>query len=151
MHSPYVCLRHFGCPRKYLEEYHLGKRIAFKGEHRMKRLLYLITILALAILPAMSEEAKRKPENLTMTLAWIADAGEQQPEHIFVINGVVAYKTVEGLKKYLMELPEGSTLTWDPGCDRLGNEPLLGSKEEMKKFKDFCEAHSIKFVLVPAG
>jgi len=85
-----------------------------------------------------------------MTLAWIADAGEPK-QYVFVINGVVAYKTVAGLKKYLKDLPKDSTLTWSPGCCRIGNEPLLGSKEEMKKFKDFCESNSIKFILMPSG
>lgn len=115
----------------------------------MKQLICVLTILALAS-PALSQKTERKPETLTMTLAWIADAGEPE-QYVFVINGVVAYKTVEGLKKYLMDLPEGSTLTWAPGCSREGNEPLLDSQEEMKKFKDFCKSKGIKFVLVPSG
>jgi len=102
------------------------------------------------ILSLVAQEIKRKPENLTMTLAWIADAGEPK-QYIFVINGVVAYKTVEGLKSHLKDLPKNSRLTWEPGCCRIGNEPLLGSQEEMKKFKEFCESIGIKFILVPSG
>ena len=116
----------------------------------MKPLLCLLTILALAILPAISEEAKRKSETFTMTLAWIADAGEPK-QYVFVINGVVACTTVDGLKKYLKDLPKDSTLTWSPGCCRIGNEPLLDSKEEMDKFREFCKSNNIKFVLVPSG
>ena len=41
------------------------------------------------------QEVKPKSTNLTMTLAWIADAGDPMA-YVFVINGVVAYKTVDG-------------------------------------------------------
>jgi hypothetical protein len=85
-----------------------------------------------------------------MTLAWVADAGEPK-QYIFVINGVVAYKTLERLQKYLKDIPKGSSLTWAPGCCLIGNEPLLGSNEEMKKFKEFCESVGIKFTLIPSG
>ena len=115
----------------------------------MKRLIIAL-LLCVVVLPVGAEDAKRKPENLTMTLAWIADAGEPK-QYVFVINGVVAYKTVDGLKKYLKDIPKNSTLTWAPGCCRIGDEPLIGSQEEMKKFKDFCKTNGIKFVLVPSG
>ena len=108
-------------------------------------LLFCVTTLTVG-----AENAKRKPEKLTMTLVWVADSVEPK-QYIFVINGVVAYKTLDGLKKYLKDLPKGSTLTWSPGCCRLGGEPLLGSQEEMKKFKNFCKKNEIKFVLVPSG
>ncbi len=85
-----------------------------------------------------------------MSLARVADAGEPK-QYIFVINGVVAYKTLEGLQKYLKDIPKGSSLTWAPGCCRIGNEPLLGFNEEMKRFKEFCESVGIKFNLVPSG
>lgn len=115
----------------------------------MKRLL-VVLILCGTLLPASAQDAKRKPENLTMTLAWVADAG-QPNQYVFVINGAVAYKNLDGLKNYLKDLPKGSTVTWSPGCCRIGNEPLLGSLAEMKKFKEFCESIGIKFVLVPSG
>ena len=115
----------------------------------MKRLIIAL-LLCVVVLSVGAEDAKRKPEELTMTLAWIADAGEPK-QYVFVINGVVAYKTVDGLKKYLKDIPKKSTLTWAPGCCRIGNEPLIGSQEEMKKFKDFCKTTGIQFVLVPSG
>ncbi len=99
-----------------------------------------------------SQGEDRKPKNVTMTLARIADSERVDgKDYIFVINGVVAYRTLDGLKKYLKELPKGSTLTWAPGCGRMGGEPLLSSKEEMQKFKAFCESCGISFVLVPSG
>jgi hypothetical protein len=85
-----------------------------------------------------------------MTLAQVADAGEPN-QFVFVINGVVAFKTLEGLKKYLKNLPEGSSLTWAPGCSRIGNEPILGSQEEIIKFQLFCRSIGVKFTSVPAG
>lgn len=115
----------------------------------MKRLLVAI-VLSGMIFSAVAQDLKQKPESLTMTLAWIADSTESN-QYIFVINGAVAYKTVDGLKKHLKDLPKGSTLTWSPGCCRIGHEPLLSNQDDMKKFKEFCESIGIKFVLVPSG
>lgn len=116
----------------------------------MKRWLYIPVIFALAVVPALSNELKRRPENLSMTLAWMADAGKPN-QYVFVINGVVAYQTIDGLKKYLEGCPAGSRLTWAPGCGRKGGEPLLSSKEEMALFKTFCKTREIDFVLTPSG
>ncbi len=115
----------------------------------MRRLL-LGAIFCISLTLAFAEDVKPKPGNLTMTLVWVADAGEPK-QYVFVINGVVAYKTLEGLKKYFKGLPKDSTLTWSPGCCRIGNEPLLGSQEEMEKFIEFCKSIGIRFILVPSG
>lgn len=117
---------------------------------KMKRTLLTVILCALSALSAFAQDVKPRHENLTMTLAWIADAGEPK-QCVFVINGVVAYKTLDGLKKYLKDIPKGSSLTWAPGCGRIGNEPLIGSADEMKKFKEFCESIGIHFTLVPSG
>ena len=99
-----------------------------------------------------SRDKDLKPENLTMTLAWVADSERVAgKDYIFVIGGVVAYRTLDGLKKHIKELPKGSTLSWAPGCCRIGGEPLLSSEEEMRNFKAFCESCGIAFVLVPSG
>jgi hypothetical protein len=87
-----------------------------------------------------------------MTLAWIADSKDPgRKPYIFVINSVAAYRTLDGLKEYLRRLPKGSTLTWAPGCFRIGGEPLLSSEQEMRDFKAFCESCGINFVLVLSG
>ena len=39
----------------------------------------------------------------------------------------------------------------DPGCCRIGGEPLLSSEARMNKFKKFCKSISIKFDQVPSG
>ena len=115
----------------------------------MKPLLVVFAVYSI-LLPALAEEVKRQPEKLTLTQAWIADAGEPK-QYVFVINSVVAYKTVDGLKNYLKDLPKDSTLTWGPGCCRIGGEPIIGSEVEMEKFKAFCESVGIKFIVVPSG
>ena len=116
----------------------------------MKRLACITVSLGLLCLASAGSPAERQPEQITLSLAWVADAGEPH-QYVFVINGIVAYRTYEGLKQYLQQLPRGSTLTWNPGCSRLGDEPLLNSNEEMQKFKDFCETHGITLVLIPSG
>lgn len=102
----------------------------------MKPLLLAVFLSGIISL-ALTEEPKRVPANLTMTLAEIADAGEPR-QFLFVINGVVAYKTIDGLKKALKDFPAGSKLTWDPGCCRIGDEPLLSSEKAMKDFANYC-------------
>ncbi len=124
--------------------------VGHERRNRMKRSFIVVMLLCVALFPvlAKTKRARPKPEKLTMTLAWVADAGEPK-QYVFVINGVVAYKTLDGLKKYLKDIPKDSTLTWAPGCRQGG--PLLSSKDEMKKFKDFCKLQGIKFTLVPSG
>ena len=88
----------------------------------------------------VSKATGKKPEKLTMTLAWIADSEKPDAkEYVFVINGLVAYKTLDGLKRYIKGLPKGSSVTWAPGCDRIGNEPLLSSEKDMREFEKYCE------------
>ncbi len=38
----------------------------------------------------------------------------------------------------------------DPGCKRMGGEPLLTSEEEMEQFRRFCEQKGVNFVLLPS-
>ena len=116
----------------------------------MKKVFLAIISLFMGFTFSFAEEVRHQSENLTLTLAYVADAGNAR-QYVFVVNGVVAYKSIDGLKKYLKDLPKGSTITWAPGCVRMGGEPLLNSQEEMKKFKEFCESIGIKFILVPSG
>lgn len=102
------------------------------------------------MISGVSQNTIRKPQNLTMTLAFVVDE-ESPAQYLFLINGVVAFKTTEGLKKYLAQFPRESKLTWAPGCLRRGNEPLLESEKEMNSFRRFCKDSGINFVLVPSG
>ena len=115
----------------------------------MKPLLLAVFLSGMLSL-GLAEEPKRAPANLIMTLAEIADAGEPR-QYLFVIDGVLAYTTVNGLKKALKNFPTGSRLTWDPGCSLTGEEPLLSSEKAMKDFTDYCASIGIEFVLVPSG
>ncbi|MCI0486818.1 MAG: hypothetical protein L0229_09480 [Blastocatellia bacterium] len=83
-----------------------------------------------------------------MELVYIFD--DDKIEHIFVI-GNSGFKTVAKLKEFIGRLPSGTTLEWAPGCERLGDEPLLSSEEDMEAFKSYCEEKGIKFVLIPSG
>lgn len=93
---------------------------------------------------------ERKPEKLTLTVAHVAESG-YPGENLYVINGVIAYLTVKGLKDYLVDIPKGSTLTWSPGCMRMGEDPLLDSAEALDAFKTFCDSVGTRFILVPSG
>jgi hypothetical protein len=98
------------------------------------------------------EPAKRKPDHLTLTLGWIADSDKPgEREYLFVLNGIVAYRTLEGLRNHVKGLPKGSTIRWAPGCCRMGDEPLLSSPEELDRFKTFCDSCGVTLDIIPSG
>lgn len=118
---------------------------------RFKYLLWLAVILLTAVPRANAQEngPQRPPASkYRMELVYIVE--DETLEFIFVI-GKAGFKSVDSLKKFLSNLTPGSTLEWDPGCRRMGNEPLLSSEEEMEEFKAFCAERNINFVLVPSG
>jgi hypothetical protein len=84
-----------------------------------------------------------------MELVYIFET--DSPEYVFVIGGVIGFKSVASLKKYLGILPAGSILEWAPGCIQRGDEPLLSSEQEMEDFKAFCAEKNINFILAPSG
>ena len=88
------------------------------------------------------------PPKYRMELVYVFEA--DATEFIFVV-GNVGFKSVASLKRFLSNLPSGSTLEWAPGCKRIGSEPLLSSEQEMEDFKAFCAERSINFILVPSG
>lgn len=130
-----------------------------KREDAMKsKMLLLLPILILMLASAHTARAQDAPmaqqqrPKYRMELVWMMDNDDVSStrEYVFVI-GVVGFRTLEGLKKFVAMLPAGSILEWSPGCRRTGSEPLLSSEEEMEKWKKFCEEHGIEFVLMPAG
>jgi hypothetical protein len=117
----------------------------------MKRVITIALLLCSVLQPASAMKSKPQPPSLTMTLAWVADEQTDSPQYFFIINGILAYRTVDELKRYLKNLPGETTLKWAPGCCRMGNEPLLNSQDDMKNFQDFCELNNIRLVIVPSG
>lgn len=115
---------------------------------RAKR-YFLMVLLAVVLWRAcFAEEAAQPPVKYELKLVSIFEGKE--PEFIFVI-GNAGFKSIERLKIFLGRLPKGSEVTWNPGCDRVGNEPLLSSEEEMRDLRAFLEEKGIKFALVPSG
>lgn len=115
-----------------------------------KHLLLLSVILFFAALPARAQEngQPQSPPKYRMELIYIFEG--ESPEFIFVI-GNAGFRSVAALKRFLENLPPGSTLEWAPGCRRMGQEPLLSSEQEMDDFKAFCIEKGINFILVPSG
>jgi len=69
----------------------------------------------------------------------------------FVIDGQGEFKSVAALRAFLETQPRGTTLTWDPGCKRLGDEPLLSNGKDLAAFKAFCADHGILLDIKPGG
>jgi hypothetical protein len=102
--------------------------------------------------PAATGPAPTKPlpaPAYVMSVVCFSDTLGTKPEWIFVV-GSIAYRTLEDFKKGIAHFPKGSTLTWDPGCKRLGGEPLE-TEAALKDFVAYCESQGVKFVRVPSG
>lgn len=115
-----------------------------------KHLLWLAVILLLNVVRADAQESisSQPPPKYRMELVSIFETGGT--EFIFVV-GHSGFKSVTSLKKFVSNLPAGSTLEWAPGCKRFGDEPLLSSEQEMDDFKAFCAERNINFILVASG
>ena len=100
------------------------------------------------LLGFIARTAAAEPENLQLDLVALFD--QPQPHYLFVI-GSVGFASLGALEDYLARLPAGSRLTWAPGCERLGGEPLLSSAADMEAFRAFLVAHAIAFTLIPSG
>jgi hypothetical protein len=121
--------------------------------HRNRKLIAATAIVvaltrgsARALQDADLDEAK--PAVYELKLVYVFETPE--PEFVFVV-GNSGFKSVASLKSFIASLPPRTTLRWDPGCIRLGGEPLLSSEHEMAEFQAFCLEHQIQFVLVPSG
>ncbi|MGY8767485.1 MAG: hypothetical protein ACKVH8_03495 [Pirellulales bacterium] len=115
----------------------------------MKKLMFLL-VFGFLVATVYAQKSKRPPEDLTLSIARVVDS-EKPNEQLLIINGILAFQTKAGLEKYLTELPAGSKVTMDPGCCRIGTEPLIGSSEEMQAFQEFCKTNKIKLIVIPSG
>lgn len=114
--------------------------------------LFRMNIIGLSmccILNSFAEEAKSLSPRYVMALVYVVD--QHDMPYLFTINNSVAFKTLEGLKKFFKSLPEGSTISWSMGCMRHGNEPLVNSDAEMNDFKAFCESLNLRLEIIPSG
>lgn len=112
---------------------------------RVLRNVFLAAITGALVSVTIAEEP---PPAHELKLVYIFETPET--EFLFVI-GNSGFRTVASLKTFLASLPPGTKLTWDPGCVRTGEEPLLSSEEEMEDFKRFCLEQGIDLVLIPSG
>lgn len=74
----------------------------------------------------------------------------QKPQFILRI-GQTGFTSVAALKEHLKTWAPGSELRWDPGCVRIGEEPLLSPEAEMAAFRAFLEERGLSLVLLPSG
>jgi hypothetical protein len=99
---------------------------------------------------ALQDAGVEEPEPIVYELKLVYIFETPEPEFVFVV-GNSGFKSVESLKSFIASLPAGTTLRWNPGCVRIGGEPLLSSESEMAVFQAFCLERQIRFVLVPSG
>jgi hypothetical protein len=119
--------------------------------HRNRKPFVIALVVALIGGAAGAQDtdvSEAKPTVYELKLVYIFETSE--PEFVFVI-GNSGFKSVESLKTFIASRPPGTTLRWNPGCIRLGGEPLLSSESEMAEFQAFCLEHRVNFVLVPSG
>ena len=86
------------------------------------------------------------PPRLTLEVMWEPVTNTET----FTVDGK-KFASVRALKKFLAKQPEGSIVEWDPGCVRIGDQPLLSSKRDMDDFRQFLKKQKLKLVVIPAG
>jgi hypothetical protein len=93
-----------------------------------------------------THEAGPKPITYELRIAQYEDTYRKTPQYVYLF-GDVAYRSLDGVKKFISIIPKGSIIEWRPGC--MGPRPLSESEED--ELKAFCETKGIKFVHVPSG
>lgn len=93
----------------------------------------------------------RRSPTLTEIRLDIAPILDATPRRFVFLIGGVAYETMDGLKMYLESMPKGRTLVLDPGCMRMGGEPLIDSNEEMAAFQAFLATIGVPLKIIPSG
>ena len=116
----------------------------------MKRFAWVVIVLAVSLFGSTNGSAEKLVEKpwtvYEMKLVQIRD--EAGSPWAYVI-GYSAFRTVQGLKDWVAQIPEGNTLKWDSGSDMLIAGDPLGSPEAAEDFRKFCEARKINLEIVP--
>jgi len=115
----------------------------------MKLIRILVASATLLAAQAGPPAESPRPPDFKMSIACFSDTVATKPEWIFVIGGT-AFRSLEALKDGITHFPKGSTLTWAPGCCRIGGEPL-SQEADLKALEAHCAAHGIRFIVVPSG
>jgi hypothetical protein len=107
----------------------------------------LFCILILFFIPgfALAQQAANS-KKLVVEVDWIPEANAE----VFVVGGQ-KFGTIDALKTFLDKQAAGTTVVWDPGCVRIGNNPLLSSEKEKTELRNYLEKRSIKLVIMPTG
>lgn len=106
-------------------------------------------VMAVLSAPAFSGDPP-KPLPVVYELRLIRMSDTAQPKYVFAV-GNSGFSSVESLKRFIPHIPKGSTLRWDPGCKRSGDEPLLSSSKDMDAFAAHCRKSGIHLEIVPSG
>jgi hypothetical protein len=115
-----------------------------------KQILCILAISLSVVLHAQAQENKESPAPPKYRLELVRMIDAESTEYAFVV-GKIGFHSMASFKEFLSTLPPGSTLEWDPGCIRYGDEPLLSSREELEDFRTFCADKKIKFIVLPSG
>ena len=120
-------------------------------------LLTFVVIALLLLLTAHPRTVRSAPSTQPSTkyrLTRQGVAGLTSPQFVFIIVTPEDYPWVATYEKlqWMVEkaVPAGGTLDWNPGCERIGGEPLE-TAEEVDGLKAFCSQHGIHFVQQPGG
>ena len=120
----------------------------------MKPIPFLVALVVfLCWSPAQGVEdraPKQKPQVHKLSAAAFSDTFEK-PEWFFLLDGVIAHRSLDGLKEAVGKIiSAGSPLKWE-GSDVGVTPEAFSSPEKLKAFEDYCAALGVRFVVVPAG
>ena len=111
-----------------------------------------LLLSAIAVLIAATSPATVPSKTYTMVAESIDGTRPRQWVLIIITPERYAWAATPAALHTCIErrIAEGSTLEWKPQDVRIGGEPLT-KEQDLDALRNFCEAHKIKFVHIPAG
>ena len=119
----------------------------------MKPFLILVALVCIIWSPARGSEErapKQKPQVHNLSVAAFSDTFAK-PEWFFLLDGVVAYRTLDALKEAIGKtVSPGATLQWESNDIGITPEPF-SSLEKLKEFGEYCAARGVRLAVLPGG
>jgi len=112
----------------------------------MRKILLLCFSLLLILPSSIYAQQSSNAKKIIIGVVWVPELKTE----VFTVDDVKFY-SIESLKEFLASQSAGTVVVWDPGCVRIGENPLLSSAKELKDFSQFLEKIHIKFVVIPSG
>jgi hypothetical protein len=117
----------------------------------MKSALFIAIVM---LASGVCAKEARTPPMYSLSVGRVFESTSEKPEWMYILGGTgtmrggeTVCKTPQSLKKLLVGLPRGSSLSWWPTCS--GEQRALS--EHLDELKEACIEAGVDFRIHPAG